>query len=303
MDCKTTQNEEQRRSPQTLVRKCFFFWWLSGIRVYQTCFINLRYVLLKEKNMLLTLQQESRRQRIQMPSPERIRKVSLICKTSSSAAEMPNYIWVALVLCSWTCRVCLLRLKGQCSDWRQWWKRERLHSGCCRQDRRKAGLETGGGTYLDTSTGELGFLLGWGLHYYFWYTGYTFRSLVMIQVIPLLTSNWLCERFENWSMSILIFLSGIDLKSTLSRGTWINDTRERSSTHRSLWNLTSGETMAAKYKLTVRSVKYIFSLCLPWSYRLRIEKFIRGRVRRASLERKKQLKLKEKLPHMKAPAL
>uniref|UniRef100_A0A3Q3XBT8 Large ribosomal subunit protein uL29m n=1 Tax=Mola mola TaxID=94237 RepID=A0A3Q3XBT8_MOLML len=33
------------------------------------------YVLLKEKNMLLTLEQEARRQRVQMPSPERLRKV------------------------------------------------------------------------------------------------------------------------------------------------------------------------------------------------------------------------------------
>lgn len=300
MDCKTTQNEEQRRSPQTLVQKCWFFWRLTEIRIYQTCFINLRYVLLKEKNMLLTLQQESKRQRIQMPSPERIRKVSLIHKTSSSTVEMPNYIWVALLLCSWTCKGCLLRLKGRCSDWRQWWKRERRHSGCCRQDRREAGLETGGGTYLDTSTGELGFLLGWGLHYYFWYTGYTsFRFLEMIQVIQQL-ALW-----KVWKLKYVnfIFLSGIDLKSTLSHGTWINDTRERSSTHPSLWNLTSGETMAAKYKPTVRSVKSMFSLCLPWSYRLRIEKYIRGRVRRASLEREKQLKLKEKFPQIKAPAL
>ncbi|XP_045906531.1 39S ribosomal protein L47, mitochondrial [Micropterus dolomieu] len=36
---------------------------------------KLWYVLLKEKNMLLTLEQESRRQRVQMPSPERLRKV------------------------------------------------------------------------------------------------------------------------------------------------------------------------------------------------------------------------------------
>ncbi|XP_042339768.1 39S ribosomal protein L47, mitochondrial [Plectropomus leopardus] len=36
---------------------------------------KLWYVLLKEKNMLLTLQQESRRQKVLMPSPERIRKV------------------------------------------------------------------------------------------------------------------------------------------------------------------------------------------------------------------------------------
>lgn len=32
-------------------------------------------MLLKEKNMLLTLQQESRRQKVMMPSPERLRKV------------------------------------------------------------------------------------------------------------------------------------------------------------------------------------------------------------------------------------
>ncbi|XP_039984791.1 39S ribosomal protein L47, mitochondrial [Xiphias gladius] len=36
---------------------------------------KLWYVLLKEKNMLLTLEQEARRQRVQMPSPERIRKI------------------------------------------------------------------------------------------------------------------------------------------------------------------------------------------------------------------------------------
>ncbi|KAM4739510.1 large ribosomal subunit protein uL29m [Anableps anableps] len=36
---------------------------------------KLWYVLLKERNMLLTLQQEAKRQRVQMPSPERLRKV------------------------------------------------------------------------------------------------------------------------------------------------------------------------------------------------------------------------------------
>ncbi|XP_059196954.1 39S ribosomal protein L47, mitochondrial [Centropristis striata] len=36
---------------------------------------KLWYMLLKEKNMLLTLEQEAKRQRVQMPSPERIRKV------------------------------------------------------------------------------------------------------------------------------------------------------------------------------------------------------------------------------------
>ncbi|XP_049577894.1 large ribosomal subunit protein uL29m [Syngnathus scovelli] len=36
---------------------------------------KLWYVLLKEKNMLLTLEQEAKRQRVPMPSPERLRKI------------------------------------------------------------------------------------------------------------------------------------------------------------------------------------------------------------------------------------
>lgn len=36
-----------------------------------------RYVLLKERNMLLTLEQEAKRQRLPMPSPERLEKVGL----------------------------------------------------------------------------------------------------------------------------------------------------------------------------------------------------------------------------------
>ncbi|XP_072539103.1 large ribosomal subunit protein uL29m [Salminus brasiliensis] len=36
---------------------------------------KLWYVLLKEKNMLLTTEQEAKRQRVQMPSPERIKKI------------------------------------------------------------------------------------------------------------------------------------------------------------------------------------------------------------------------------------
>lgn len=52
--------------------------------------LSLRYVLLKEKNMLLTLEQEARRQRVQMPSPERLRKVSVI--------SLPKP-WVIFVFC------------------------------------------------------------------------------------------------------------------------------------------------------------------------------------------------------------
>ncbi|KAK1162630.1 39S ribosomal protein L47, mitochondrial-like [Acipenser oxyrinchus oxyrinchus] len=36
---------------------------------------KLWYVLLKEKNMLLTVEQEAKRQRVQMPSPERLKKI------------------------------------------------------------------------------------------------------------------------------------------------------------------------------------------------------------------------------------
>ncbi|KAG8003714.1 39S ribosomal protein L47 [Nibea albiflora] len=36
---------------------------------------KLWYVLLKEKNMLLTIEQEARRQKVQMPSPERLKKI------------------------------------------------------------------------------------------------------------------------------------------------------------------------------------------------------------------------------------
>lgn len=48
---------------------------------------------------------------------------------------------------------------------------------------------------------------------------------------------------------------------------------------------------------------HILILCVPWSYRLRIEKHMRAKARRASLEKKKLVKLKEMFPHMKAPAL
>lgn len=83
LDCKTPQNEEQRRSPQTLVSTADICLGLfSGTCSYHSCFICLRYVLLKEKNVLLTLQQEARRQSVQMPSPERLRKVRVMFQTS-----------------------------------------------------------------------------------------------------------------------------------------------------------------------------------------------------------------------------
>uniref|UniRef100_A0A4W6FF16 Large ribosomal subunit protein uL29m n=1 Tax=Lates calcarifer TaxID=8187 RepID=A0A4W6FF16_LATCA len=48
---------------------------------------KLWYVLLKERNMLLTLEQEARRQRVQMPSPERIRKVGATLETVVNERE------------------------------------------------------------------------------------------------------------------------------------------------------------------------------------------------------------------------
>ncbi|XP_008328087.1 large ribosomal subunit protein uL29m [Cynoglossus semilaevis] len=49
---------------------------------------KLWYVLLKEKNMLLTIEQEAKRQRLQMPSPERLRKIELsILRLESVAHE------------------------------------------------------------------------------------------------------------------------------------------------------------------------------------------------------------------------
>ena len=39
--------------------------------------VECRYVLLKERNMLLTLRHEANRNRFIMPAPERLRKVSV----------------------------------------------------------------------------------------------------------------------------------------------------------------------------------------------------------------------------------
>ncbi|XP_003974303.1 large ribosomal subunit protein uL29m [Takifugu rubripes] len=147
---------------------------------------KLWYVLLKEKNMLLTLQQESKRQRIQMPSPERIRKVERSMFRLETVVKE---------------RETALRLlqtgqeKGRPGDWRR-------------------------------------NMFG----YVYWY------------------------RFKEYAIP------------------WY---------------------MNKRYK---RKKFYTPKFVEPY-IRLRIEKYIRGRVRRASLERRKQLKLKEKFPHMKAPAL
>lgn len=96
MDSPTTQNEEQHRSTQTLVgtventlvpRTLMSLWLTSSL--------YLRYVLLKEKNMLLTLEQEARRQRLQMPSPERLRKVSMMLKRHLLlSCKMLSYSWL-----------------------------------------------------------------------------------------------------------------------------------------------------------------------------------------------------------------
>ncbi|KAJ8374377.1 hypothetical protein SKAU_G00049570 [Synaphobranchus kaupii] len=54
---------------------------------------KLWYVLLKEKNMLLTIEQESRRQRLPMPSPERLRKVERsMLRLDSVVKERENAI-------------------------------------------------------------------------------------------------------------------------------------------------------------------------------------------------------------------
>ncbi|KAG2462589.1 RM47 protein, partial [Polypterus senegalus] len=48
---------------------------------------KLWYVLLKEKNMLLTLEQESKRQAVPMPSPERLKKVERSMKRLDSVVN------------------------------------------------------------------------------------------------------------------------------------------------------------------------------------------------------------------------
>ena len=54
----------------------------------QVLFSTSRYLLLKEKNMLLTIEQEAKRQRVSMPSPERLKKVKWI-----------NIVCVCVCLC------------------------------------------------------------------------------------------------------------------------------------------------------------------------------------------------------------
>ncbi|KAG7488096.1 hypothetical protein MATL_G00030840 [Megalops atlanticus] len=54
---------------------------------------KLWYVLLKEKNMLLTIEQEAKRQRVQMPSPERLKKVERsMVRLDSVVKERENAI-------------------------------------------------------------------------------------------------------------------------------------------------------------------------------------------------------------------
>ncbi|KPP78254.1 39S ribosomal protein L47, mitochondrial precursor-like [Scleropages formosus] len=48
---------------------------------------RVKYVLLKEKNMLLTVEQEAKRQRVQMPSPERLRKVDRSVKRLNTVVQ------------------------------------------------------------------------------------------------------------------------------------------------------------------------------------------------------------------------
>lgn len=89
LDCSTSENQEQWGFTQTLVNKQHEAPNVKGEKLKNklsrvTILFCLRYVLLKEKNMLLTIEQEAKRQRLQMPSPERLRKVSETTKRIES---------------------------------------------------------------------------------------------------------------------------------------------------------------------------------------------------------------------------
>lgn len=85
LDCRTSEIEEQRRSTQTLVSVVFnvviwnYMMLFSQTRIISRFSLQSRYLLLKEKNMLLTIEQEAKRQRVPMPSSERLKKVKSCC--------------------------------------------------------------------------------------------------------------------------------------------------------------------------------------------------------------------------------
>lgn len=66
--------------------------------LYLTLWFYLRYVLLKEKNMLLTIAQEAKRQAVQMPSPERLRKVCAVLNLKSIEAHRNKKVWLEEVV-------------------------------------------------------------------------------------------------------------------------------------------------------------------------------------------------------------
>lgn len=259
--------------------------------------------------MLLTLEQEARRQRVQMPSPERLRKVSMIFRTYHRN--------VKLHLCC-TLSIMSLKLLGLSSQVER--SLLRLETVVKERETALRLLQTGQekGRPGDWRRNIFGYI-------YWWVSGVSYTECWELNFIPDVGTqfSWCTHRhvthipdrnkvslFPKVFLKVLCcivivlsFFTGIDLKSMLSHGTWIKDTRERSSTHPSLWNLTSGEMVAAKCKLTVLSRKSTFSFCMYLvSYRLRIEKHMREKMRKARLEKEQQVKLKARFPQMKVPA-
>lgn len=151
---------------------------------------------------------------------------------------------------SWLRLLTLARSNGRWSDWRQWCMRERRLCVCCRQDRRKAGQEPGGGTYLDTSIGEGRVSKNTVSHmqneiYPFTITGTIpsmFKLTWLLKLILIVNSIFQNANFtscylrENCMYKHCVLLSGIGSKSMPFLGTWIKGTSERSSTHLILSN-------------------------------------------------------------------
>ena len=97
MACRWTKSQEQWRSSQTMVSNYNFLFYkkeMASVRHWENYFNFLRYVLLKERNMLLTLRHEAKRQGVPMPSPTRLHKVRNIEHQCSAALLLSGEGWV-----------------------------------------------------------------------------------------------------------------------------------------------------------------------------------------------------------------